>query len=177
MKQYFDGEQVTLRALEPEDLDFLYGIENDPSMWDVSSFLVPYSKYMLKQYIAANQYDVYADQQLRLIIQDKVSAKAIGTVDISDFSAQHSHGMVGIAVLKEYRNRGIGKEALSLLCDYAFHFLHIHQLYVYVAVDNVVSVSLFKSCGFVPSGTLKEWLHIDNSWHDVLVMQLLHHDE
>ena len=33
--------KVVLRALEPEDLDLLYGIENNPEVWDVSPTNVP----------------------------------------------------------------------------------------------------------------------------------------
>ena len=40
---------VELRAMEPEDLDTLYTIENDKSMWDVGTTNVPYSKFVLHQ--------------------------------------------------------------------------------------------------------------------------------
>jgi diamine N-acetyltransferase len=173
MENFLQNDKIELRALEPEDLDLLYRIENDPEMWDVSSFSVPYSKYVLKKYIEANQYDVFADRQLRLIIQLKESGETVGTIDISDYSCQHSRGMVGIAVLKDYRTKGIATQALQLLCEYAFRFLHIHQLYAIVAVDNLPSITLFRSCGFSTNGTMKEWLHLDNQWMDVLLMQKL----
>ena len=44
--------KVVLRALEPEDLDLLYGIENNPEVWDVSPTNVPYSRYVLHNYLA-----------------------------------------------------------------------------------------------------------------------------
>jgi diamine N-acetyltransferase len=168
---YFEGNLIKLRALEPEDLDFLYRIENDPELWDVSCFTVPYSKYVLKQYIADTRYDMFSDCQLRLMIQLKGEDKPVGTIDITDFSIQHSRGAIGIAILKEYRQKNIGNEALSLLCDYAFRFLHIHQLYAHVAKNNSASLSLFRSCQFATCGTVKDWLHIENSWTDVVVMQ------
>ena len=31
------GKKVKLRALEPEDLDFLFEIENNTNFWEVSS--------------------------------------------------------------------------------------------------------------------------------------------
>lgn len=170
---YFESEHIRLRALEPEDLELLYDIENDPELWTVSSFTVPYSKYVLKQYIADTQYDVYSDKQLRLVIEQKETGKAVGTVDITDFSLQHSRGAVGIAILKEFRHKKIGNEALTLLCDYAFRFLHFHQLYAHVAVDNDHSLALFRSCGFTVCGTIKDWLHTDGSWCDVALLQRL----
>jgi diamine N-acetyltransferase len=39
------GQHVSLRAMEPEDLEALYTIENDSSLWDVSSTHIPYSRY------------------------------------------------------------------------------------------------------------------------------------
>ena len=33
--------EVTLRAMEPEDLDVLYHVENDNSMWNISTSNVP----------------------------------------------------------------------------------------------------------------------------------------
>lgn len=176
-KRFLEGEQVLLRAVEPEDLDFLYRIENDPELWDVSNFSVPYSKFVLKQYIAANQYDIFADKQLRLMIQHCETGRTIGTLDITDFSIQHSHGSVGIALLKEYRNKGLGKEALSLLCDYAFNFLHLHQLYAYIGADNITCQSLFRSCLFTSCGILKDWLHVNNQWADVLLVKRLADDD
>lgn len=40
-----------LRALEPDDLNFLLKIENDESLWKISNTQIPYSKYLLTEYI------------------------------------------------------------------------------------------------------------------------------
>ena len=41
-------EHISLRALEPEDLDFLYSTENNQIFWEVSSTQTPFSKFTLK---------------------------------------------------------------------------------------------------------------------------------
>lgn len=52
MRQSFlMNDRIYLRAVEPEDMDIMYEMENDPSMWDISNFTVPYSRYVLRQYI------------------------------------------------------------------------------------------------------------------------------
>ncbi len=72
MKQSFlSNDRIYLRAVEPEDMDVMYEMENDPSMWDISNFTVPYSRYVLRQYIEGSQCDVFADKQLRLMIMSK----------------------------------------------------------------------------------------------------------
>ena len=50
------GQHITLRALEPADVDLLYKWENDTSIWKVSNTLVPFSKHILEQYIRNTYY-------------------------------------------------------------------------------------------------------------------------
>lgn len=156
MRQSFlMNDRIYLRAVEPEDMDIMYEMENDPSMWDISNFTVPYSRYVLRQYIEGSQCDVFADKQLRLMIVRKSDQCILGTIDITDFVPLHSRGEVGIAVHKDYRQQGYATDALKLLCEYAFDFLSLSQLYAHVTTDNDVCVKLFTSCGFVQCGLLK----------------------
>lgn len=174
MKQNFlMNDRIYLRAVEPEDMDTMYEMENDPSMWDISNFTVPYSRYVLRQYIENSQCDVFADKQLRLMIVGRLNNKVLGTIDITDFVPLHSRGEVGIAVHKDYRQQGYATDALKLLCEYAFDFLSLTQLYAHVVVDNEACVKLFTSCGFVQCGLLKSWLQIEGRYKDVALFQSL----
>ena len=40
------GKHISLRALEPEDLDFLFSTENNEQFWEISSTQTPFSKYI-----------------------------------------------------------------------------------------------------------------------------------
>ena len=150
---YFVSERIRLRAMEPEDLETMYAMENDPQTWDVTNFSVPYSKYVLKQYMENSQCDMFADRQLRMMIVRCEDNAVVGTIDITDFAPMHSRGEVGI------------------LCDYAFGFLFLKQLIVHVAADNEVSLRLFGSLGFVRCGLLKEWWFVGGKFKDVILMQ------
>lgn len=178
MKQSFlMNDRIYLRAVEPEDMDIMYEMENDPSMWDISNFTVPYSRYVLRQYIEASQCDIFADKQLRLMIVGKDDRRILGTIDITDFAPLHSRGEVGIAIHKEYRGQGYAADALKLLCEYAFGFLSLNQLYAHVAVDNEACLKLFTSCGFVQCGLLKDWLQVEGSYKEVVLLQCLNPDK
>lgn len=167
------NERIYLRAVEPEDMDIMYEMENDPSMWDISNFTVPYSHYVLRQYIEGSQCDVFADKQLRLMIVRRADDQVLGTIDITDFVPLHSRGEVGIALRKSCRGCGYATDALTLLCEYAFNFLSFSQLYSHVAVDNEACVRLFTSCGFVQCGVLKNWVLVEGVYKDVYVFQRL----
>ncbi len=170
---YLNNEMIYLRVPEPEDLDVMYDMENDPSSWDVSSFTVPYSRYVLKQYIQASQSDIFEDKQLRLMVILRKTNQVIGTIDLTDFVPLHGRAGVGIAVKRDFRKQGFACQALELLIRYSFDFLHFRQLYAYVSVKNEASHKLFSSCGFSQTGILKDWLRGKEDYEDVYFMQLI----
>jgi diamine N-acetyltransferase len=163
-------EKVIIRAMEPEDLELLYQIENDESLWGVSTTNVPYSRYALHDYMAHASGDIYTDRQVRLMIENE-TAQVVGIVDVVSFDPQNLRAELGIVVRKDWRQQGYGYAALSHICQYALRVLHLHQLYCYVAADNTVSLRLFEKCGFSRSVVLNEWLFDGHTYHDAILMQ------
>lgn len=163
--------KVLMRAVEPEDLELMYVLENDASIWTQGNTNAPYSRYSLKRYIENTSNNVYVDGQLRLtIVADGV---AVGFVDFFDFVPEHRRAQVGIGLLPQYRNQGIGSQALCLLTDYSLNVLHLHQLYAVVSADNVASLRAFASAGYVDVAVLPQWLRLGEEWVDARLMQLL----
>ena len=161
---------VTLRAIEPEDLDLLYQIENDQQLWHVGTTNVPYSRYTLHDYIATSADDIYADRQVRLIIED-AAHQTVGICDIVRFEPQHLRAEAGIVVMKPYRRQGYAEAALRQLAHYALTILHLHQLYAVVAADNEAALKLFRKSGFVHETRLTDWLFDGHNYADAVVMQ------
>lgn len=155
---YLENPEIRLRPCEPEDLETMYSIENDSSLWDVSGTTSPYSRYALRQYIASSQNDIFADRQLRLVVMQKESGRTLGMADLADYEPLHQRAAVGIAIRKDCRRHGYGAQALQLLCGYAFRHLHLHQLYAWIPQDNEASLALFARCGFTEKAWVKDWL-------------------
>ena len=164
--------QVKLRAIEPEDLDLLYQIENDSSVWGVGMTNVPYSRYLLHNYVSNATGDIYTDKQVRLIV-DNADGDAVGIVDLMNFDPKNNRAEVGIIIELPYRRRGIAEIALRQLHQYAKTVLHIHQLYAYVDEANVPSVSLFRKLGYACCNKLSEWLFDGENYHDALLFQII----
>lgn len=165
------GEHIYLRALEPEDLEFLYELENNPSVWEISGTTTPYSKYVLKLYLENAHRDIYEVKQLRLCICNN-DHRVVGLIDLFDFDPKNHRAGVGMIILKEKdRNKGIGAEALSLLGDYAFSNLNIRQLYANVMEDNAASIHLFTKMGFVSVGVKKDWIYSNGVYKNEILFQ------
>ena len=170
------GTSIYLRALEPEDLDFIHGVENDERIWEVSNTQTPYSKYLIKQYLANSHQDIYEAKQLRLVICELNSAKAIGLIDLFDFDPRNHRAGIGILIKNTAdRNRGIGREALELLINYAFKKLNLKQVYANIDTKNEASIRLFATFGFEKIGVKKDWNLIHGHYRDEAMMQLINH--
>jgi len=168
------GDDIYLRALEPEDLDFIHAVENDETIWEVSNTQTPYSRFLVKQYLENARQDIYEAKQLRLAICKDRSFPAVGLIDLFDFDPKNHRAGIGIIIKSTAeRNRGIGSEALKLLINYAFTQLNLHQLYANIDTANEASRILFTNFGFMPVGIKKEWNLINGAYKDEALYQLV----
>ena len=146
---------IKLRKIEPSDLPFLYQWENDASAWSDGSNHNPLSQQDLRDYIESTTGDIYKDGQLRLIIEEE--GLTLGCIDLFDFDPRNRRAALGMYIAPEYRGKGVGKEALRLLEEYAFGFLHLRVLYAVIATNNIACTALYRNAGYTPSSVLPGW--------------------
>jgi diamine N-acetyltransferase len=173
---------IKLRKIEPSDLPFLYQWENDVTMWADSDTHNPLSRHDLHQYIENTTGDIYRDGQLRLIIEDndatqrllnttqqllnttqrllnttQLSPSIVGCIDLFDFDARNRKAAIGMYIAPDARGKGVGKQAVELLLEYAFGFLHLRMLYAIISVHNASCSHIYEQMGFAPSSLLRDW--------------------
>lgn len=166
-----DNEHIKLRAPEPEDLDFLYTIENDPELWTYSNRREPYSRFAVKQYLSNCDQSVFERGQLRFVVEHKNSGKPIGTIDIFDYDHCNRKAEIGIFIDNPHRRQGYALQAIAMITEYARQYLHLHQLYGYVDVDNTASLRTLTKAGFCHTATLSDWLWKGSRFTDVVLLQ------
>ena len=171
MNNHLTYGKISLRPLEPEDIDLLYEWENNMEIWEVSNTRTPFSKYILAEYLKESVKDIYETKQLRLIIQNK-KGKAVGAVDLFDFDPYHMRAGIGILIHKaENRNHGYATDALNAMYGYAAEILGLKQLYANIGAKNEASIHLFEKEGFVKSGVKKNWTKTLKGWDDEIFLQ------
>ena len=97
MKLFLKDDQITLRALEPEDIDLLYEWENSEEIWTVSHTIAPFSKHILALYLRNSDKDLYESKQLRMMMATK-NGQTVGAIDLFDFDPFHARIGIGILV-------------------------------------------------------------------------------
>ena len=138
--------EIKLRTLKDTDLDFLFSLENDKSLWAVSGTTEPFSLVQLANYISHAKQDIAIAEQFRFVIDWQ--GKAIGCIDLYEYNFEKQNAGIGIVILKEYRRKGFAKQSLTLLIKYAWEKLHLKQLHTGIFSDNKASLALFQSVGF-----------------------------
>lgn len=166
-----ESDRIRLRAIEPEDLELLYRIENDPEHWDAGHNKMPYSRYYLKSYLGSLTGDIFLDRKIRLVIERTDDDEAVGIIDLYDISPMYLKAETGIIVFKEFREQGYAKEATNLLVEYAFRYLLLHQVYATTSANNIQSLALYRSCGFEETARLKDWTLTEDGYQDEVLFQ------
>ena len=162
---------IRLRAIEPEDLDLIYKVENDITFWRHGTSTVPYSRYTLKQYIASSQNNIFADGQVRLVIET-IDGQSIGLADLYSFDPTNLRAEVGILLLPPFQGKGLGSETLRQLAVYA-RLIHLHQLWATIAISNKAAEHAFAHAGFKQKAYLSDWLRQADSFVDAAIWQLM----
>ena len=146
---------IKLRKLEPTDVVFLYQWENDAASWADGANHNPLSQQDLRDYINSTTGDIYRDGQLRLIIEDE--GLTLGCIDLFDFDPRNRRAAIGMYIAPEARGKGVGKQAVQLLEEYAFGFLRLRVLYAIIATNNIACSTLYRQAGYTPSSVLAQW--------------------
>ena len=166
------GKNIFLRALESEDINYLFSIENNEKYWSISDSQIPFSRYLLNRYLKNSNMDIYEAKQLRLVITDFQNI-TIGLIDLFDIDFKNNRAGVAIIINEKMRSKGFAKEALELLIQYSKTHLSLHQLYCNILEDNTHSVNLFKSVEFKQVGLKKDWIKFDGKYKNELLLQLI----
>jgi diamine N-acetyltransferase len=168
-----ENDKIKLRAPDLTDLDVIYKWENDTELWYLSQTQIPFSRFDVEQFILQGNHDLYTEKQFRFMIETKLDQKIVGAIDLFDFDPKNKRAGIGILIDKDYRELGLGSQALGLLIDYAKDVLNLHQLYCNILMSNLVSLHLFKKKHFQEIGVKKDWIFIKGKYHDEVVLQLI----
>ena len=152
----FRTERMRLRAVEPEDLDFFYQLENDATMWSYTHSTVPYSRFALRRYLEQSENNFFTDGTLPLVMELNDGTR-IGTVDLYGYMPIHKRVELGLVVQSQWRRQGYGQEALGLTAEYVRMRLLLHQIYAHVSESNIAARALFQRAGFKEVAILPDW--------------------
>ena len=100
--------------------------------------------------------------------------KIIGICGLLDIDQINKTSETAIIIgNKHCWNKGYGTEALSLLIDYGFKALNLHNIMLKVYDFNTLAIKCYEKIGFKKIGIRREALHRNLDKHNVIYMDIL----
>lgn len=146
------GKNIYLRPVSKRDAKTILAWENDPALWEVTATPGPFTLHEIVEFIEKST-NVFEQNQMRWIICEKEKDTPIGALDIFDFNQNEMSAGVGILIAdRNNRNKGFGKQALSVFIEFSRDTLRFKTLHCMIHVDNHASLRIFEQCGFKING-------------------------
>ena len=146
------GGRVVLRRLEESDLERCEQWINMPEIYTIMGVFGPRTK--MEQ---AAWYKSIAASRTNLVFAICLASDGTHIGNLSLFDVNYMHRNAGVTVFiadERHRSSGLGVEAVSLACEYAFDYLNMHKLHA--KTDNPVAGKLYLKLGFVQEGLLRQ---------------------
>ncbi len=127
------------------------------------------SKKLIKNYLRYWNRNIQYNYIIELR-ENKIIKNTYGSISLWNISWLHKRAEVGVWVVPDFWNQGIGTKSINLIKNIAFLNLKLNRLEAHIAVENQRSLNLFNNCGFVEEGTLKKYLNLNGTFHDAKVL-------
>jgi RimJ/RimL family protein N-acetyltransferase len=114
---------------------------------------------------------IEADNSL-LIVAER-NGTILGNLDITGAKRKRilHNGLVGMGMLPEYRQRGLGSLLLQAGIDWAKRNPYLERLWLQVIADNDPAIKLYKKHGFVQEGLQKNFIKTgEGNYADNMIM-------
>ena len=164
-------KQTKIRPIRIDDLDSIMTWVNDPEVVGrYAYFSKPFSKEAEAEWIEQK----IASQTDFFYVIENEEGHYIGNCAIEKIHWPAKHGRLSITIgNKKERGKGHGFRAINLLLDNAFNEHGLHKIFLIVTVSNQRGINLFKKCGFVEEGLLKDHYIINGEFVDMFMMRII----
>ena len=168
-----EGKAVRLTPLTPDDISDEYvAWFNDPETFRFLGSKFGQTTASVREYVAG----IRPPNLLARIIR-REGMRHVGNIALQGFDPINRCMELGIVIgVAEARGKGLGREACSLIAQYAFDHLNVHRITAGTVVDNAGMTKVFTGLGFAVEGTLREHYFLEGSYHDMLRFGLLRKD-
>jgi RimJ/RimL family protein N-acetyltransferase len=162
---YLSGDEVELRTIEREDLEFLQEMITDPAVWQ--GFGAPGPRNY------EEMADRFEEQNTGTALVICHNGEPVGRVRLVDIDENWGNAELTCLVAPRAQGEGIATEASRLLVDYGFDYLPVNKITARTFESNDASQHVLEKLGFEREGTLREHVYHQGEYLDFHVYGLL----
>ena len=165
------SKRVELREILPSDVPALYAVFSDPKVmryWSTPAYQDESEALRLYESIQEGfrsrqlfQWGIAQGQNL------------IGTCTLFHLDLVHGRGEIGYALAQRFWGKGLARDAVTAVIDFAFAHLDLHRIEADVDPRNARSLALLERLGFRREGCLRERYRVNGELQDAVLLGLL----
>ena len=109
-----------------------------------------------------------------LLLVAEFENEIIGNIDLTGNRRkimEHT-AVIGMGMLKEWRNSGLGTELLKSVINWAKQNPILEIIWLQVYTENVLGMNLYKKMGFKENGIIKNFFKHEEKYFDNLTMSM-----
>ncbi|MBE0337382.1 GNAT family N-acetyltransferase [Paenibacillus sp. 23TSA30-6] len=167
----FYGDRIKLSAVREEDAETMFKWGEDAEyLRNVDTDLaLPYTLKQMESEGSPSSNEVYF--RLRTLEDDVL----IGFVAIHGIEWNNRIGQLAIGIGNtDYRGKGYGAEAVSLILRYAFYELNLNRVGLDVIEYNKQAIRTYEKAGFQFEGRVRSAVLRDGNSYDRIMMGMLY---
>lgn len=170
---YWQGESITLRGIEPEDAEFFYEWNRETNtQYHLDRIWFPSSLERQRQWTAKKATEPVDNDAYFFLIQN-LEGLPVGMIHARDCDRHNGHFSYAVAVREKYRRAGYAREAIRMVLDYYFNELGYKKVIVDIYEFNTASLSLHRQLGFREEGRLRQMKYSGGRYFDLFKYGLL----
>lgn len=168
---FWQGERVVLRAVEPEDAAFFFALQQDTERSRLLDFLPPpSSRAALASWTREQSQKEFENDAFQWVIG--AAGESVGSVVTHTVSPRNGTFSYALEVAQNHQRKGYAKEAVTLILRYYFGELRYQKAHVGVQENNAGSIALHRSLGFGHEGTQRRMVFQEGRYLDLLLFGL-----
>jgi RimJ/RimL family protein N-acetyltransferase len=164
------GERVRLRAFEISDAETVSGWYQDHEFSVLDGNIYGASLETIRKFVESMGSPSYADASFGIETEEGV---LIGLIRLKRGAAEDRHADFGIAMERNYWNRGYGTDATRTILRFAFEEMNLHRVSLGVLDYNTRAQRCYEKCGFRVEGRERQARFRNGHWCDHILMGIL----
>ncbi|NMC36101.1 UDP-4-amino-4,6-dideoxy-N-acetyl-beta-L-altrosamine N-acetyltransferase [Candidatus Beckwithbacteria bacterium] len=170
MKKVIFYEQLELKSfvvLTKNEKQLVYQWRNNQK---ISKWMINQNKFSYTEHLRFIKKLAKDNNNFHWLVQNKIDKEYLGVCNLVNIDKKHKHCYLGIYVNPSLQNKGYGTDILKVLKHIAYNLLNIHTIKLEVFEHNSRAINFYKKNGFKKEGLLKDYILINNKWHNLLLM-------
>lgn len=168
---YLVGAKAYLRPLEEADAAGCYEWISDPDVRRTLGMRArPNTEAQAREYIRS--IDFRSEQGFAIVTRE--GGVYVGNTSLHEIDYVDRRAMLGIVIgRKDFWDKGIGTEAVALLCRHAFETLNLHKVCLNCDATNERALKVYARLGFKVEGRRREQHFYEGRYLDDVIMGML----